>query len=78
MTSFFSSDYIERAMADAEYDKLEDGSFSGRIPLCWGAIAFGSTLHECETELRSTLEDRLVMGFQLGQSARPPLIGDKG
>jgi predicted RNase H-like HicB family nuclease len=55
-------------MADAEYDKLEDGSFSGRIPLCTGAIAFGSTLHQCETELRSTLEDWLVVGFKLGHS----------
>jgi hypothetical protein len=68
VTSFFSSDYIERAMADAEYDKLEDGSFSGRIPRCKGAIGFGSTLHQCEAGLRSTLEDWLVVGFKLGHS----------
>jgi predicted RNase H-like HicB family nuclease len=55
-------------MADAEYDKLEDGSFSGRTPRCKGAIGFGSTLHQCETELRSTLEDWLVVGFKLGHS----------
>ena len=63
---FIISDYIERAMAAAEYDKLEDGSYSGRLPLCVGVIAFASTLHECETELRSTLEDWLLVGFKLG------------
>jgi predicted RNase H-like HicB family nuclease len=62
---FIISEYIEQAMAEAEYDKLEDGSFSGRIPSCKGVIAFGSTLHECETELRSTLEDWLLVGFKL-------------
>jgi predicted RNase H-like HicB family nuclease len=64
--NFIISGYIEHAMAQAEYDKLEDGSFSGRIPSCKGVIAFGTTLHECETELRSILEDWLLMGFKLG------------
>lgn len=62
------SEYIERAMAQAEYDKLADNSFSGRIASCKGVIAFGPTLHECETELRSTLEDWLLVGFKLGHT----------
>lgn len=62
---FIISAYIESAVAQAEYDKLEDGSFSGRIPSCKGVIAFGSTLHECETGLCSTLEDWLLVGFKL-------------
>jgi predicted RNase H-like HicB family nuclease len=64
-TNFIISEYIEHAMAQAEYDKLEDSSFSGRIPSCKGVISFASTLHECETELRSTLEDWLLVGFKL-------------
>ncbi|HEX5085903.1 MAG TPA: type II toxin-antitoxin system HicB family antitoxin [Blastocatellia bacterium] len=64
--NFIISGYIEHAMAQAEYDKLEDGSFSGRIPSCKGVVAFGTTLHECETELRSILEEWLLMGFKLG------------
>jgi predicted RNase H-like HicB family nuclease len=63
---FIISEYIERAMAQAEYDKLEEGSFSGHIPPCKGVVAFGSTLHGCEEELRSTLEDWLLVGFKLG------------
>ena len=70
---FIISEYIERAMARAEYEKLEDGSFSGRISDCTGVVAFSPTLHECENELRSTLwesiplgEDWLLVGFKLG------------
>ncbi|MHC1623273.1 MAG: hypothetical protein ACXQTR_01625 [Candidatus Methanospirareceae archaeon] len=38
-------------------NKLEDGTFVGRIPPCKAVIAFGATLSGCEDELRSTLED---------------------
>lgn len=62
---FTLSDYIDRAMARAVYDKLEDGTFSGRIPACKGVIAFGSSLRECEDELRSTLEDWLLVGLKM-------------
>ena len=63
---FIISEYIRRAMAMAEYEKLDDGSFSGRIPYCKGVVAFGTTLRECENDLRSTLEDWLLAGFKLG------------
>jgi predicted RNase H-like HicB family nuclease len=62
---YILSEYLERAMAQAEYDKLEDGTFSGRIASCKGVIAFGATLKECEDELRSTLEDWLLLGLKL-------------
>jgi hypothetical protein len=35
--------YIDRAMSKAVYDKLDDGSFSGKIPECSVVIAFGET-----------------------------------
>jgi predicted RNase H-like HicB family nuclease len=59
------SAYLDRAMAQAEYDKLEDGTFAGRIASCKGVIAFRATLRECEDELRSTLEDWLLVGLKL-------------
>jgi predicted RNase H-like HicB family nuclease len=55
-------------MANAVYDKLEDGTFAGRIPLCKGVVAFGTTLRECEDELRATLEDWIWVGLKLGHS----------
>ena len=65
---FVLTGYIENALSEAEYDKLEDGSFSGRIPSCKGVIAFGKSLRECEEELRSTLEDWVLVGLKLGHS----------
>lgn len=63
--TFILTDYLDRALAQAEYDKLEDGSFSGRIPDCKGVVAFGTTLRDCEIELRSTLEDWVLLGLKL-------------
>jgi predicted RNase H-like HicB family nuclease len=54
---------MDQAMAEAVYDKLEDGTFTGRIPSCKGVVAFGGTLRECEDELRSTLEDWILVGL---------------
>lgn len=63
---FILSEYVEQAMAQAVYDKLEDVMFAGQIPPCKGVIAFGATLRECEDELRSTLEDWILVGLKLG------------
>jgi predicted RNase H-like HicB family nuclease len=65
-TQFILSDYVEQAMAQAVYDKLEDDTFTGRIPACQGVIAFAATLQECVKELRSTLEDWILVGLKLG------------
>jgi len=59
------SDYVAEALAQAAYEKLEDGSYAGRIPPCPGVVAFGASLRECENELRSTLEDWILVGLQL-------------
>ncbi len=63
---YILTDYVNQLMAQAVYDKLEDGTFSGRIPSCKGVVAFGATLHDCEEELRSTLEDWILVGLKLG------------
>ncbi|MFZ3168733.1 MAG: type II toxin-antitoxin system HicB family antitoxin [Candidatus Methanoperedens sp.] len=62
---YILTDYVNQMMAQAVYDKHEDGTFSGRIPPCKGVIAFGSTLRECEDELHSTLEDWILTGLKL-------------
>jgi predicted RNase H-like HicB family nuclease len=67
-TKYILSEYVDQAMAQAEYDKLEDGTFSGRIPACQGVVAFGATLRQCQDELRSTLEDWIFVGLKLGHS----------
>ncbi len=67
------SEYVERAMAEAVYDKLEDGTFSARIPACPGVIAFAPSLKESEEELRSTLEDWILVGLKFRHPL--PVIG---
>jgi predicted RNase H-like HicB family nuclease len=64
--NYILSDYVEAALEQAEYDKLEDETFAGRIPSCKGVVAFARTLRECESELRSTLEDWVLVGLKLG------------
>ncbi|HOT90842.1 MAG TPA: type II toxin-antitoxin system HicB family antitoxin [Anaerolineae bacterium] len=71
---FILSDYVEEALAQAVYDKLEDGTFAGRVPSCVGVIAFGDTLRQCEDNLRSTLEDWILVGLKLNHPL--PLIAD--
>ncbi len=70
---YILSEYLDRAMAEAVYDKLEDGTFAGRVPSCKGVIAFGGTLRECESELRSVLEEWVLVGLKLGHPL--PMIG---
>lgn len=70
---YILSEYVERALAEANYDKLEDGTFHGRIPPCAGVVAFGETLRQCEIELRSILEDWILVGLKLGHKL--PVIG---
>ena len=62
---FILTEYVSQGMAHAVYDKLDDGSFVGRIPPCTGVIAFGATLRECEDEVRSVLEDWVLVGLKL-------------
>ncbi len=71
---FTLTEYINQALALATYDKLEDGTFAGGIPACQGTIAFGHTLRECQDELRSTLEDWILVGLKLGHTL--PVIAD--
>lgn len=68
------TEYLDQAMAAAVYEKLEDGTYAGRIPPCPGVVAFGATLRECEQELRSVLEDWVLLGIQM-RHALPPLGG---
>lgn len=63
---FILTGYVDLLMNKAVYDKLEDGTFTGRIPQCKGVIAFGNSLRECDDELRATLEDWVLLGLQLG------------
>jgi len=60
------TEYIQKTMGKAVYEKLEDGTYSGEVPECPGTIAFGETLQECQAELRSALEGWLLVKIRHG------------
>ncbi len=62
------TEYIEKAMRRAHYELKEDGRIFATIPKCKGLWAQGKSLEECREELRSTLEDWLLLGLQLGHT----------
>jgi predicted RNase H-like HicB family nuclease len=67
------SDYMAEALAQAVLDKLEDGSYAGRIHACRGVVAFANTLRACKDELRSILEDWILVGLRLQHKL--PVVG---
>ncbi len=66
-------DFGNAAMRTAVYEKLPDGSFAGSIRRWPGVVAFAATLYQCREELRSTLEDRLIVKLRHGD--RLPVLG---
>ena len=62
---FVLTGYVEHALAEAVFDKLDDGTYSGNIPSCKGVLSFGSTLRGCQQALQSILEDWILMGLKL-------------
>ncbi|MFC1886246.1 type II toxin-antitoxin system HicB family antitoxin [Thermodesulfobacteriota bacterium] len=67
------TNYINKAMSDAVFDKLEDGTFSGKILKCPGVVAFGETLYQCQKELKSSLEGWLIVKIRHGDNL--PILG---
>ena len=67
-TRFVLSDYLNEAIKLATFKSLDDGSHAGRIPGCVGVLAFGQTRAQCRDELRSTLEEWVLLGLKLGHT----------
>ena len=65
---FVLTGYVESAMIKAVYDRLENNSYAGRIPECTGVVAFGDSRRACEEELRSVLEEWVLLGLKLGHT----------
>ena len=70
---YILNEYVHEAFGQAVYDKLGDETFAGSIPGCPGVVALAPTLYRCERELRSTLEDWILLGLKLAHPL--PVIG---
>jgi predicted RNase H-like HicB family nuclease len=54
-------DYIAAAMKHADYERLSDGTYFGRIPGLDGAWANAESPTACAEELRDVLEEWIVL-----------------
>ena len=59
-------EYVEEAMERAVYEKLEEGTFGGRIPACPGVVATGKTLSQCQKDLQEILDGWLIVKLRHG------------
>jgi predicted RNase H-like HicB family nuclease len=60
--------YIASALKHAEYKRLGDGQWFGEIPLTPGVWATGQSVEETREELRSVLEDWILIGLRKGET----------
>ncbi len=60
--------YTQKALALAEYEKLEDDTYAGKIPGLKGVIAFADSLGECRVELESMLREWIALGLKMGHT----------
>ena len=65
-------EYVEEAMKRAVYEKLEDGTFWGRIPACPGVVAGSKSLAQCQRDLRESLDGWIIVKLRHGDKI--PLI----
>lgn len=68
------TDYIQAALHKAHYELIEDGTFIATIPRFQGIWANAETLEACRDELRSVLEDWILVS--LTQQAPLPVVDD--
>lgn len=58
------TEYIQNAIAMAEYKKIEDGSWFAKIPGFEGVWANGGSVEDCRRELIEVLEEWLLLKIQ--------------
>lgn len=69
MTTTEKQAYIERAMALAQFEQLEDGEgWTATVPGLPGVLAHTETESTIKAELRSVLEGWIALGEQQGHS----------
>ncbi|HLA48764.1 MAG: hypothetical protein A2Z59_00210 [Nitrospinae bacterium RIFCSPLOWO2_02_39_17] len=55
------AEYIQAVIGNAEYKKLEDGSWFAEIPGFEGVWANGKSVEECRKELVEVMEEWLIL-----------------
>jgi predicted RNase H-like HicB family nuclease len=58
------AEYVHNAMAKANYQILEDGTYYANVFLCPGVWAIGDTIEECREALRDVLSEWLTSAYE--------------
>ena len=66
--------YVEEALARAQYDRLEDGSYVAEVVGLQGVIGTGDSREACRTNLAEIVEEWVLVRVARGLSV-PPLNG---
>ncbi len=66
LTTFSMRDYLEAALACAEYERDEDGLIAASVPNCTGFYSQGETHEEARTNLMDAIEENLMISLQMG------------
>ena len=62
------SEFIEKKIRSARYKILQDGSYFGEIPGLKGVWADANNLEDCRKELKSALEDWILVKLKDGDA----------
>ena len=57
------NEYLDKAMEHAQYERIEDGTYFGRIPGFKGVWANKLNEQDCHKELRDVLEDWVLLNI---------------
>jgi len=58
------AEYVYNAMAKANYQILEDGTYYANVFLCPGVWAIGETIEECREALKDVLSEWLISAYE--------------
>ncbi|HTF86998.1 MAG TPA: type II toxin-antitoxin system HicB family antitoxin [Planctomycetota bacterium] len=58
--------YIDKALARAHYETLEDGSYCATVPGLRGVIALGDGVEECRRSLAEVVEEWILVRVSRG------------
>ena len=58
------AEYVYNAMAKADYQVLEDGTYYANVFLCPGVWATGDTIEECREALKDVLAEWLLSAYE--------------
>ncbi len=65
------SEYVQAALALAEYEIIDNDEYCATVPGLRGIIATGKTIEECRKDLIEVIEEWIALGEASAEDAHP-------